>query len=536
MSGFQPSQYQQDIFDWVDTGYGDAVVSAVAGSGKSTTIKKCVLRIRSRNTTVFAFNVHIRDHLARELKEAGSQAEVLTIHGYGYRALRRRFPALQAASARPDEQKYRKLAEAAVMAMLEPQLSMQLRIPKLMAEAKKVVLARTQYLTNLARVCRLTLSEPEDVQDLMALGDRFELGDVDGPEVEGRLMRALPGVLASGLEQIAQGQIDYTDMLYGPLMLGARPWTWEWALVDEAQDLSAAQRELVLWGRGRGGRLIAMGDPYQAIMGFAGADAASYREIQRRTEARELPLSICYRCPASHLDLARRIVPHIEARPDAPVGAIELTTQDAYRAGAREGDLILCRLTAPLVAECLKLIARRLPARVRGRDIGKQICDLARAVDRAQPDYRGFLAAIDRITEAQVQALMQREGTEQKIQGIRDMAEALETCVLHFDVDNVTALCKEIEALFVDEEASIWLSTIHRAKGLEADRVVILRPQLLPFDRPRMTPDQRAQEWNIFYVALTRAKRELIFAYEREQDIPDEPEVPVYAGGDDAAK
>jgi DNA helicase-2/ATP-dependent DNA helicase PcrA len=65
-----------------------------------------------------------------------------------------------------------------------------------------------------------------------------------------------------------------------------------------------------------------VGDPKQAIYGFAGADCRSVEKIKARTQATELPLSICYRCPISHLDKAREIVPQIEARPGAPAGVI----------------------------------------------------------------------------------------------------------------------------------------------------------------------------------------------------------------------
>jgi superfamily I DNA/RNA helicase len=38
MSKFQPSVYQQGIYDFIANGQGNAVVSAVAGSGKTTTL------------------------------------------------------------------------------------------------------------------------------------------------------------------------------------------------------------------------------------------------------------------------------------------------------------------------------------------------------------------------------------------------------------------------------------------------------------------------------------------------------------------
>lgn len=54
------------------------------------------------------------------------------------------------------------------------------------------------------------------------------------------------------------------------------------------------------------------------------------------------------------------------------------------------------------------------------------------------------------------------------------------------------------------------LSTIHKAKGLENDRVFFLCPELIP-SRFATQPWQYEQERNLKYVAITRAKRELIY-------------------------
>jgi len=55
----------------------------------------------------------------------------------------------------------------------------------------------------------------------------------------------------------------------------------------------------------------------------------------------------------------------------------------------------------------------------------------------------------------------------------------------------------------------IKLSTIHRAKGLEAKRVFILNFNDLPHFKPNQKPWERIQEQNLKYVAITRALNEL---------------------------
>ena len=50
--------------------------------------------------------------------------------------------------------------------------------------------------------------------------------------------------------------------------------------------------------------------------------------------------------------------------------------------------------------------------------------------------------------------------------------------------------------------------TVHKMKGLEADKVWVIKPEVIP--HPRAKGWQLEQEWNILYVAVTRARRELV--------------------------
>jgi len=66
-----------------------------------------------------------------------------------------------------------------------------------------------------------------------------------------------------------------------------------------------------------------------------------------------------------------------------------------------------------------------------------------------------------------------------------------------------------IEQIFSDNgKAGVKLSSVHRAKGLEANVVWILCPDLMPHPKAEQ-PWEQEQEMNLKYVAITRAKREL---------------------------
>ena len=80
-------------------------------------------------------------------------------------------------------------------------------------------------------------------------------------------------------------------------------------------------------------------------------------------------------------------------------------------------------------------------------------------------------------------------------------------------IENTTQLKSYINRIFSDEniENAVVLSTAHKAKGLEANRVLILLPNKLPLKWPHQLEWQEQQELNLKYVAITRAKKELIF-------------------------
>jgi superfamily I DNA/RNA helicase len=62
------------------------------------------------------------------------------------------------------------------------------------------------------------------------------------------------------------------------------------------------------------------------------------------------------------------------------------------------------------------------------------------------------------------------------------------------------------------QNGCLTLCTVHKAKGLEWNRVYILDEFLMPSKYARQAWQQQ-QETNLQYVAVTRAKQELKFIY-----------------------
>ena len=107
-------------------------------------------------------------------------------------------------------------------------------------------------------------------------------------------------------------------------------------ILDEYQDTSVVQTRL-LASVFHGGDVMAVGDPNQSIYGWRGASAANLAEFAGAFGATTTPfvLAVSRRNPARVLDAANAlseplreispvVVPELEPKPDAPIGAFEL--------------------------------------------------------------------------------------------------------------------------------------------------------------------------------------------------------------------
>jgi superfamily I DNA/RNA helicase len=172
---------------------------------------------------------------------------------------------------------------------------------------------------------------------------------------------------------------------------------------------------------------------------------------------------------------------------------------------------VLCRTTAPLVPLCYRLIRCRKPARLRGHDIGVRLLSVLKRVEK-QPGFT--MADFGRhLRQCEAEALEELARQEADEMAVQSMADKFATVRVIFEAERpwtMEELRDAITSLFpkdVDHPV-VWLSTVHRAKGDEANRVFLLRPELLPHPKAK-TPVQVEQERNLLYVALTRAKHAL---------------------------
>jgi len=465
---------QIDIFEAIEHDKSSLVVEARAGTGKTTTgVEACNRVPLAARTAYVAFNKAIADELAWKV---GSNVKASTSHSMGLRSLRYEFPGLIV-----DTDKTRNLYRELAFPW-EHETSTR----KLVSYAKTFATANP---------------------DFNAIVDYYDV-NIDADQIE-QVIEFAHQLLKLSNERPAI--VDFDDMVYLPAIGISRPFQYDYLFVDEAQDTNDAQIGLFHRSIKNTGRLIAIGDRNQSIYGFRGADVDAIPRIIAEFKAKRLPLSTCYRCGSSIIALAKKIVPDIEAAPNAIEGVISSIWQDNLYSSAKPGDLVLCRVNADLVATALGFIARGIKAQVVGRDIGTSLNSLIEKIEkRYKPNtIEEFIFALNSYTRIEIDKLMRME-KETMAARLQDKTDTLYViCTRSNSISEVKRLIKDI---FSDNVVGVKCSSVHRAKGTEADNVFIIRPDLMP--HPSARGWQMQQEMNLKYVAITRARKSLTWVHE----------------------
>ena len=314
-------------------------------------------------------------------------------------------------------------------------------------------------------------------------------------------------------------EIDYTDMVWLPNVLYMKPLGLQYDFIfgDEAQDFSVAQRELILKCGKMGTRYIFCGDKNQCIYSFASASPDTFDKLKALPNTTTLPLSISYRCAKNIVKFAQNIVPNIEPNNDERLGDI---VYDVSIDDIKDGDMVICRNNAPLMEAYNEFIRQGKKCYIRGKDIGLNLKKLVESTKQTELNADlskdgVFVRLYDKLfsdrnkiinkTNLDYNTVMNMPIITNKL----DMINALE--VLSEGINTSDELIDKIKAVFSDRKTNgIALSTIHKAKGLEADNVYIACKSLMP-SKSAIKNWEVEQEKNLMYVAFTRAKNKLGF-------------------------
>lgn len=481
------SEQQQAVFKHFAESKRNASVEARAGTGKTTTIKEAFKHAPERRMLYAVFNKKNQVEAAEKIRDR--RVDVLTLHSLGFRFIRKVWM-----DAKPDDMVEQDRVKAAYAAANE------VITDALLASCVKLV----GFLKNTS--LNPSYAEAYEVAQNLELVGTF-------PEQDARLVNAALRVLDLSKVKDVQGRISFNDMVWLPV---ANNWVqamYDLVVVDEAQDMNLPQ--LTMARTASKGRVIVVGDDRQAIYGFRGAVQNGMAMMCEKLDAVRLPLTITYRCPKAVVALAQTEVPDYRAHDTAPEGEVVDVKESKMFSEVKPGDAILSRLNAPLMPLVLGLLRKNIPARIEGRDIGKQLSGIVRGLKaKSVPD---FIAKLETWKERQIARASKFKNPEKKIEQTQDIVDTL--AVLAQDSTSVTDIERRLEVLFQDtndySKPAVVLSSVHKAKGLEWKRVWMLSET---FRRGK-----GGEEANIFYVAVTRAQASLYLVGKGKEE-PKQPE------------
>lgn len=497
--GFTPSPYQEKIFEFIVHGNGNAVISAKAGSGKTSTCVTAIKLIKPKNKVMFlAFNKSIAEELSQKLKDYPN-VEVRTSHSLGFAIIRKNVEG----EVEVDEFKYRRYVKSNISELT----------------TIDVTLTKNQLYNYIESICMLVdfarFNLAQTAEEVKSLAVKYDV-PIFFDECD-----VVIKVLEWGKTEL--NSIDYADMVWLPveLSMNARAFQKDFIFIDECQDQSLMSIELFLKCFKRGTRFIAVGDEKQCINTFCGSSEEAFQYMKDYPKTTQFDLPICYRCPKTVVELAKTLVPDIKCREDAPKGDI---IEKCWTSSLRSGDMVLCRSKAPLLKVYTKLLRKGIQCYIKGQDIGTNLKKLIEEVDIEELNTNlksdgVFVRLYDNLFEIR-NKLMESKGLDYQdatltnyITNSYDMIKAL--TVLAENYTTKTELLSHIDEIFDETREGVILSTIHKAKGLEADNVYILCNSSMPSSLAKKEWEKNAEQ-NLIYVAYTRAKKKLGFISEEE--------------------
>lgn len=488
-AGITLSAEQLAIKDWFATGTGNLVVKARAGTGKTFTITISLTDAPEQEIAYLVYNTKNRKEAQSKINDP--RVTIATHNAFGYRFCRQVWSGckpddnVEFDRVRAVEQDIHEEALTAVLRIVGFAKNLWVGVPDeqtlaAMAEDKGIFCAvqdeneKDAYpVSKLAKIARAALQHAFDVRDPL-------------------------------------NRISFNDQVWLAVSKGwVRP-SFDLIVVDETQDMNVPQLVMVQKAIRKAGRVAVVGDDFQCIYTFRGAYPDGMGMMARALNAKVLGLTITRRCPKAVVAQVTHLVPDYKAADDAPEGSVEHTDEANLFNQLKIGDAVLSRANAPLMGMCLALLRKGVPARIEGRDIGQQLLNAIRKLKaKSVPD---FLRKLEAWATRQKNRLNVGKNALVKCQAIDDQVETLQA--LAEGCANIAEIEARILALFKnsDDEGvrpAVVLSSTHKAKGLEWDRVAML---IWTYNKSRqgMTPEQLQEEKNIYYVACTRAKQQLL--------------------------
>ncbi len=275
---------------------------------------------------------------------------------------------------------------------------------------------------------------------------------------------------------------------------------WDTILFDEAQDANPVTSALVL---SQPCRIILVGDRYQQIYRFRGANNALSHPVLN--DADRLWLTQSFRFGPSVARMANLLLQHAgETRQVTGSGEDEILMNRTGVDKPEGHQTVLSRTVAGVI--CTALMAS-----LSGRKV-YWVGGVEGYRTESLEDLYWFSADMPEKMQSDALRRDYRDFDEycRIAKSTRDveMNQAIRLLDICFPLPVKLKLLRE-HTVTSEKDADITVSTAHRSKGLEWP-VVILDEDFADITDPLMPEDERRDETNLLYVAVTRARKTLV--------------------------
>lgn len=472
---------QEAIFGWFESGNGNGMGNALPGCTKTSTSVEGINRAPACKTLYTVFNK--KNQLEAEEKITNRNVAVKTLHSLGFSFISQSWRGVRGDYSTEWN-----------------------RVESLYPDApKQIVLMVCQLVSKLKN----HLIYPT-LQDGINFAQKY---GIDGGKEkviypEEKLAEMAIKVIDLSCEYPRDKRISFDDMVYLPSRLGLIKPSYDMIISDESQDVSAPQFDMLTKALNAGGRMFVVGDRNQQIYGWRGALQDSMEKFKQKLTPSQFKLTTNFRCAKNIIKFANTLMPELKAGPNAGDGVVETINWDKMLNQFKPNDAVLSRTNAPLMGACLAFLRKKTPAFIAGKDIGKNLINIVESLN-AQNVNEFF----DKLGVWRDNKVQRASGwfAATAIELANDQHETLR--VLAENCQTVPEISSQITRLFQDENnvkiPSVILSTVHRAKGLEWDRVAILSDSFK--GNRATTPEEQAEESNVYKVAITRPRNYLAF-------------------------
>lgn len=545
---------QRNVVNLFSTTYDHLIVNATAGAGKTFLLqqlhavkKQAMLQsgVKDPSVLLMAYNVKIVKAIQEKMGGSlGNNDDVRTVHSYGFSGLR----SLKVKRWNVDSWKYTNLIKAWAFMYGGNDWQWENEVTPKIRKTVSFLRSALCDMANVGEVLEVVKDyELDDVYDhallplyraLVHVGDflakNSQHGRVSFPMTGDRAIDAHVTLIENAqyevtgngrwerdVLRIKTNWIDYDDQLILPITWNLPLQQFDLVFVDECQDQNKVRQVLVQRAVAPGGKVVMVGDKDQAINGWCGADSRSMSNLQDMFGAKWCGLNESFRCPKSHTAYVRNSIGYdIQSAPWLEEGVIESLDDPGFESFLRKAHagneevLILCRTNAPLLKLGMWLLSQRMPALINGREeFGKGLVTFIKKLAKGKT----FAQVPETVHDWKVNEHLKLESKgagDSAHESIDDKADCVMALWESSYADTIEAWTDDITALFDDRVNSpILLSSVHRAKGLESENVVVLQPGKMPMFWGKEEPSEEKirQEMNVMFVAFTRSLHTMIF-------------------------